>query len=254
MRSKTMSKSYSRANGRPETDRRARKTGLGALPEWNLADLYSGLDDPAIKRDLDRADAECVAFENAYKGKLADMARSATAGAALAEAVRRYEAIDDLDGTARLLCRTVACRQYGRSAAHQILRRRAGAADRGLDAPLVLLARAQPHRRCADRSGDERSGARPLSAVDRGRAPLPALSAGRPRRAAVPRKIDDRLFGAWNRQFDATIANLRFKVRRQVAGDRADAQSAAGPLAAKSARPPRRRWRRHSRTMCSSSR
>ena len=75
-----------------------RKTGLGSLPEWNLADLYSGLDDPAIKRDLDRTDAECVAFENAYKGKLAEMAKSADAGAALADAVRHYEAIDDLTG------------------------------------------------------------------------------------------------------------------------------------------------------------
>ena len=75
-----------------------RKTGLGSLPEWNLTDLYSGLDDPAIKRDLDRTDAECVAFESAYKGKLAGMAKSADAGAALADAVRRYEAIDDLTG------------------------------------------------------------------------------------------------------------------------------------------------------------
>ena len=57
--------------GRPA----ARKTPLGTLPEWNLADLYSGLDDPAIKRDLDRADAESVAFENAYKGKLDELAR-----------------------------------------------------------------------------------------------------------------------------------------------------------------------------------
>ena len=73
------------------------------MPEWNLDDLYCGLDDPAIKRDLDRADAECVAFEEAYKGKLAELARSpraapAPARAALAEAVRRYEAIDDLMG------------------------------------------------------------------------------------------------------------------------------------------------------------
>jgi oligoendopeptidase F len=44
---------------------------LGALPEWNLNDLYAGIDDPHVKRDLDRADAECVAFEQAYKGKLA---------------------------------------------------------------------------------------------------------------------------------------------------------------------------------------
>ena len=56
------------------------KTGLGSLPEWNLADLYSGLDDPAIKRDLDRIDAECVAFEGAFKGKLAELAQSAQAG------------------------------------------------------------------------------------------------------------------------------------------------------------------------------
>jgi oligoendopeptidase F len=36
------------------------------LPEWNLADLYGGIDDPQVKRDLDRADAESVAFEEAY--------------------------------------------------------------------------------------------------------------------------------------------------------------------------------------------
>jgi len=97
MRSKTMSKGI--AAKRPANrGQAAAKTALGALPEWNLADLYSGLDDPAIKRDLDCTDVECVAFENAYKGKLADLAGSAEAGPALAEAVRRYEAIDDLMG------------------------------------------------------------------------------------------------------------------------------------------------------------
>src|ERR1700739_2649762 len=76
----------------------AARSGLGALPEWNLAALYAGLDDPALGRDLDRADTECAAFEAAYKGKLAEMAASPTAGAALADAVRRYEALDDLMG------------------------------------------------------------------------------------------------------------------------------------------------------------
>ena len=71
---------------------------LGVLPEWNLADLYSGLGDPAVKRDLDRIDSECLAFEEAFKGKLAELARLAEAGSALAEAVKRYEAIDDLMG------------------------------------------------------------------------------------------------------------------------------------------------------------
>jgi len=76
----------------------AARSPLGALPEWNLADLYGGLDDPAIARDLDRADADCAAFETAYKGKLAEMAAAPGGGAALAEAVRRYEALDDLMG------------------------------------------------------------------------------------------------------------------------------------------------------------
>src|SRR5580704_5444020 len=71
---------------------------LGALPEWNLDDLYSNIDDPAIKRDLDRADADCAAFEDAYKGKLAGLAGAAQGGTTLAAAVRRYEAIDDLMG------------------------------------------------------------------------------------------------------------------------------------------------------------
>src|SRR5262249_49303140 len=48
---------------------------LGSLPEWNLADLYPAMDAPEVKRDLDRMDAECIAFEEAYKGRLAEFAR-----------------------------------------------------------------------------------------------------------------------------------------------------------------------------------
>jgi oligoendopeptidase F len=75
-----------------------RAGGLGRLPEWNLADLYRGIDDPAITRDLDRSDAECVAFEKDYKGRLGEVAARADGGRGLAEAVRRYEALDDLLG------------------------------------------------------------------------------------------------------------------------------------------------------------
>src|SRR5438045_560657 len=73
-------------------------TALGALPEWNLADLYLGLDDPQVQRDLDRADAESVAFEHDLKGKLAALAGGPRAGSALADAIKRYEALDDLLG------------------------------------------------------------------------------------------------------------------------------------------------------------
>jgi oligoendopeptidase F len=71
---------------------------LGPLPEWNLTDLYAGLDDPRVKRDLDRADEYCKAFEDDFKGKLAAIAERPDGGSALAQAVIRYEQLDDLLG------------------------------------------------------------------------------------------------------------------------------------------------------------
>src|SRR5262245_27643269 len=77
---------------------RRSRAGLGPLPEWNLADLYPAMDAPEVRRDLERADAYCVAFEDEFKGKLAAMASSDDASACLTEAVKRYEMIDDLIG------------------------------------------------------------------------------------------------------------------------------------------------------------
>src|SRR5947207_1791466 len=71
---------------------------LGFLPEWDLRDLYPSLDDPQVKRDLDRADAECAAFEESYRGKLAAITASSAAGRTLAAAVERYESIEELLG------------------------------------------------------------------------------------------------------------------------------------------------------------
>src|SRR4051795_12650590 len=75
----------------------AAKPNPGKLPEWNLADLYSGIDAPEVVRDLDRMDAECIAFEQDYKGKLAEETAK-DGGVWLANAVKRFEAIDDLAG------------------------------------------------------------------------------------------------------------------------------------------------------------
>jgi oligoendopeptidase F len=71
--------------------------GLGALPEWNLADLYAGMDAPELQRDVKRAADESIAFEKAWKGKLADEAARGAAGR-LGEALRVYEQIDELIG------------------------------------------------------------------------------------------------------------------------------------------------------------
>src|SRR5947199_10500283 len=95
-RAKRSTRPPKRAAAKPAAGRKP--AGLGALPEWDLSDLYPAIDAPAVKRDLEQADTECAAFEQAYKGKLAALASAPAAGPALAAAIRRYEAIDDLLG------------------------------------------------------------------------------------------------------------------------------------------------------------
>ena len=60
---------------------RARRT-LGDLPEWDLADLYSGMEAPELKRDIAKAIADADRFESRWKGTLAAEAERAdsTAG------------------------------------------------------------------------------------------------------------------------------------------------------------------------------
>ena len=67
---------------------------LGDLPGWRLEDLYPAMDSPELADDMARAAREAEAFAAAWKGGLA-----AAAGAgALGEAVRAYEAIEELIG------------------------------------------------------------------------------------------------------------------------------------------------------------
>jgi oligoendopeptidase F len=71
---------------------------LGALPEWRLDDLYSGMDSPVFAADLTRAAEDAKAFAATYRGKLEALAKDSAAGAKLGEAIRGYEAIQDLVG------------------------------------------------------------------------------------------------------------------------------------------------------------
>jgi len=75
----------------------AEKGGLssfGDLPEWNLADLYPGLDAPELKRDLEKATTDAQAFSDEWKGKLS----IAAANGELGKAVVAYEALEELLG------------------------------------------------------------------------------------------------------------------------------------------------------------
>jgi oligoendopeptidase F len=71
---------------------------VGALPVWDLSALYAGMDAPAVRADLDAAETEAIAFENTHKGRLDGLARGKSAGIDLADALVRYERLEDLLG------------------------------------------------------------------------------------------------------------------------------------------------------------
>jgi len=182
---------------------------LGNLPEWNLNDLYAGMDDPALQRDLAAGDAECAAFEGAFRGKLADLA--AGGGKALAEAVKRYEAIEDRLG--RLY--SYASLLYAGATTDPARAKFYGdVQERITNASIHLLFFTLELNRVDD-------------AVLESAMADSALGHYRPWiedvRKEKPYQLEDRVeqlfheksvtgYSAWNRQFDETITGLRFKV------------------------------------------
>ncbi|CAM5776472.1 oligoendopeptidase F [Labrys miyagiensis] len=86
------------AKSKSEASRtQAPRTGgeLGHLPEWNLADLYPSIDSPEIAADLDKGLADCIAFEEAHKGKLAKVLAGKGGAGKLAAVIKAYEEIED---------------------------------------------------------------------------------------------------------------------------------------------------------------
>ena len=71
------------------------QSDLGALPEWDLNDLYPGPDSPELKKDLDAAAQAARAFNERYKGKV-----SGLTGDGLGDAIADYEAQHDRLGRA----------------------------------------------------------------------------------------------------------------------------------------------------------
>ncbi|ABR61514.1 M3 family oligoendopeptidase [Sinorhizobium medicae] len=70
---------------------------LGDLPSWRLTDLYLSPSSEEFRSDLARAEADAVAFEAKWKGKL-DQAAGRTGDEGLGAAVNEFEALDDLMG------------------------------------------------------------------------------------------------------------------------------------------------------------
>ena len=66
---------------------------LKNLPEWNLADLYSGPDSALFKIDLAKAEKLAAQFASDYRGKVTGLD-----GVGLAKAIVDYEKLSDLGG------------------------------------------------------------------------------------------------------------------------------------------------------------
>src|SRR5215468_5787773 len=186
-------------------------TRTGKLPEWNLADLYSGIDAPEVARDLAKMDADCVAFETDYKGKLAEFTASDNGGRWLAEAVRRYEAIDDLAGRLGSYAGLVHAGDSVDAAKSKFY---GDISERLTAASTHLLFFGLELNRVDD------------DVIERAMQ-SPELGHYRPwiedLRKDKPYQLEDRVeqlfheksqsgYAAWNRLFDQTISSLRFKV------------------------------------------
>jgi oligoendopeptidase F len=189
-----------------------RSSDLGALPEWDLTDLYPGMDSAAFRDDLARAEGECKSFAERYRGTLDALARSHDASAGLGAAVQRYEAIKDLIG--RLM--SYAGLVYsGDTTDPQRAKFYGDTQERLTAASSDLLFFTLELNRIDDAVLEQAMGTEPLA---RYRPWLEDV------RKDKPYQLDDKLEqlfheksvtgrAAWNRLFDETIAGLRFDVR-----------------------------------------
>ncbi|MGH6788895.1 MAG: M3 family oligoendopeptidase, partial [Pseudolabrys sp.] len=183
----------------------------GALPEWNLADLYPGLDSPALKSDLEKAESDCAAFEQSYKGRLAEMAAGEGAGAALAEVVKRYEKLDDLLGRVGSYAQLL----YAGNTTDPIRAKFYGDVQERLTAASIHVLFFTLELNRIDDAALEKAMADP------------ALGHYRPWledvRKEKPYQLEDRVeqlfheksvtgYSAWNRNYDETVAGLRFRI------------------------------------------
>ena len=192
----------------------AASTDLGALPEWNLTDLYPAMDGPELKADIERAIAWTKAFEDKAKGRLGGLAEAGDA-AAFTALVEEYEAIADLTGRIGSYAGLVYC---GDTTDPVRAKFYGDVQDKLTVASTNLIFFELELNRLPDQLIDG------LIAKDA------ALAHYRPWlediRKEKPHQLSDeleRLFhekyatgaSAWNRLFDETIASLRFKVDGQ---------------------------------------
>lgn len=181
---------------------------FGALPVWDLADLYPGRDSAEFKGALEDAKGRAARFEADYKGKLVDL----TKGGRLIEAIKDSEALGDLTGKIG----SFAFLQYAQKSTDPDRAKFMGDTNEALTnlSTRVLFFELELNR-IEDADLEAAFGKDPELA--RYRTWFADL------RRAKPYQLDDKLeelfhdksvtaFSAWNRLFDETLSSLEFEV------------------------------------------
>ena len=184
-----------------------RQAALGALPQWDLSDLYPGRDSDALKLDLALLAEDAEAFRERYQGCLADLS-----GAALGAAIETYERLQELSGRILSYASLV---HAGDLADPEIGRFFQTMQERINEVSTTVLFFTLELNRLEDDVLEEK-------AAD------PGLAHYRPwlrdTRASRPHQLSDEIEkllhekyvagrAAWTRLFDETIADLRFPIR-----------------------------------------
>ena len=182
-----------------------------SLPHWNLADLYAGIDAPALKSDLARAAEKAKTFEDRWKGRL-DEAAGASGDAGLGAAIAEYEELEELMGRIMSFAGLNYFSDTSDPAAAKFYGDCQGAIT-DASAHLIFFSLE------LNRLSDERVEAA-IAADNRTAYYAPWL---RDLRLDKPFQLEDRveqLFheksvtgrAAWNRLFDETMSSLRFEI------------------------------------------
>ena len=80
---------------------------MSNLPNWDLSDLYSGINDPKISEHLDNAQSLSNNLERKYKGKIASLS-----GDEIADLILEYQDISTKLGPRNNFCLFKFCNRY----------------------------------------------------------------------------------------------------------------------------------------------
>ena len=183
---------------------------IGPLPEWDLDDLYKGVESPALARDLEDARARAEALAERHRGRV-----GALDGAALAELIAEYEKLTDALGRITSYASLLHAGDMNDPRAGKFLQ---DMRERTTDIANTLLFVTLELNRIDDAALAERLES---PALARWRPWIRDVRAFRPHRLAddMERLLSEqRAAGrdAWTRLFDETIARLRFPFRGEA--------------------------------------